>query len=112
MRYGGNRSGTISSLGSVFFFQAEDGIRATSVTGVQTCALPIFGRRGCDLSAARRLFSFDQFFSPTEQPAGGGEVAPATPEPPARSSGGRLRPPLEDEGDLDQFQAWLRGLKS
>src|SRR5437879_11972001 len=25
----------------VFFFQAEDGIRYTSVTGVQTCALPI-----------------------------------------------------------------------
>src|SRR5437763_16260437 len=24
-----------------FFFRAEDGIRATSVTGVQTCALPI-----------------------------------------------------------------------
>ena len=29
-----NRSG-------FFFFQAEDGIRYTSVTGVQTCALPI-----------------------------------------------------------------------
>src|SRR5208337_4794256 len=32
------------SWGSVlvfFFFQAEDGIRDTSVTGVQTCALPI-----------------------------------------------------------------------
>src|SRR5437879_11479979 len=29
-----------------FFFQAEDGIRDTSVTGVQTCALPIYlGRR-------------------------------------------------------------------
>src|SRR5437763_7315164 len=27
-----------------FFFQAEDGIRDTSVTGVQTCALPISGR--------------------------------------------------------------------
>src|SRR5437879_11587910 len=26
----------------IFFFQAEDGIRDTSVTGVQTCALPIF----------------------------------------------------------------------
>src|SRR5437879_12672951 len=26
-----------------FFFQAEDGIRDTSVTGVQTCALPILG---------------------------------------------------------------------
>src|SRR5260370_28141732 len=25
-----------------FFFQAEDGIRDSSVTGVQTCALPIF----------------------------------------------------------------------
>src|SRR5699024_11163431 len=25
----------------VFFFQAEDGIRARNVTGVQTCALPI-----------------------------------------------------------------------
>src|SRR5882762_1617758 len=27
----------------VFFFQAEDGIRDSSVTGVQTCALPIAG---------------------------------------------------------------------
>src|SRR5437867_10450992 len=26
-----------------FFFQAEDGIRDRTVTGVQTCALPIFG---------------------------------------------------------------------
>src|SRR2546427_13086278 len=27
-----------------FFFQAEDGIRDLTVTGVQTCALPICGR--------------------------------------------------------------------
>src|SRR2546430_8825850 len=27
---------------SFFFFQAEDGIRDLTVTGVQTCALPIF----------------------------------------------------------------------
>src|SRR5699024_11278511 len=27
---------------SVFFFQAEDGIRDRNVTGVQTCALPIY----------------------------------------------------------------------
>src|SRR6266850_7242473 len=27
-----------------FFFQAEDGIRDYKVTGVQTCALPIFGK--------------------------------------------------------------------
>src|ERR1039457_6463351 len=29
-----------------FFFQAEDGIRDYKVTGVQTCALPIYGKRG------------------------------------------------------------------
>src|SRR5438876_6511446 len=28
-----------------FFFQAEDGIRDGRVTGVQTCALPIYRRR-------------------------------------------------------------------
>src|SRR5207248_6915333 len=28
-----------------FFFQAEDGIRDRTVTGVQTCALPIFAFR-------------------------------------------------------------------
>src|SRR5438445_8485504 len=28
-----------------FFFQAEDGIRDIGVTGVQTCALPIFIRQ-------------------------------------------------------------------
>src|SRR5437762_11870110 len=31
-----------------FFFQAEDGIRDTSVTGVQTCALPILRRVAVD----------------------------------------------------------------
>src|SRR5207245_5195338 len=30
----------------VFFFQAEDGIRAATVTRVQTCALPIFPTDG------------------------------------------------------------------
>src|SRR3712207_8797424 len=31
-----------SDVCSSFFFQAEDGIRDIGVTGVQTCALPIF----------------------------------------------------------------------
>src|SRR5207237_6959798 len=31
----------VGHLLSIFFFQAEDGIRDSSVTGVQTCALPI-----------------------------------------------------------------------
>src|SRR5690606_40533216 len=37
----------------VFFFQAEDGIRDFHVTGVQTCALPIYIEDG-----ARRILSF------------------------------------------------------
>src|SRR5207249_6397711 len=35
------------------FFQAEDGIRARNVTGVQTCALPIGGGGTCSLSRAQ-----------------------------------------------------------
>src|SRR2546430_12538307 len=31
----------------LFFFQAEDGIRDLTVTGVQTCALPIFCNLAC-----------------------------------------------------------------
>src|SRR6266536_3359009 len=31
---------------TVFFFQAEAGLRVPLVTGVQTCALPIWGRGG------------------------------------------------------------------
>src|SRR6266704_4013480 len=31
-----------------FFFQAEDGIRDRNVTGVQTCALPIYGAEGAN----------------------------------------------------------------
>src|SRR5437763_4281661 len=38
-----------------FFFQAEDGIRDTSVTGVQTCALPIW------LLSAKLVKRFDDF---------------------------------------------------
>src|SRR5437762_11062505 len=38
-----------------FFFQAEDGIRDTSVTGVQTCALPIWEFREPRRDAIRHL---------------------------------------------------------
>src|SRR6266436_9483194 len=36
-----------------FFFQAEDGIRDVAVTGVQTCALPIY-RNEQELAARHR----------------------------------------------------------
>src|SRR5690606_21233201 len=40
---------------SVFFFQAEDGIRVFHVTGVQTCALPILVERQAEVRKAGRL---------------------------------------------------------
>ena len=39
----------------VFFFQAEDGIRDRLVTGVQTCALPIFYDHEGDPNEMRNL---------------------------------------------------------
>src|SRR5437762_3858877 len=38
-----------------FFFQEEDGIRDTSVTGVQTCALPISTYGYCDHTQPHRI---------------------------------------------------------
>src|SRR2546430_10283759 len=37
-----------------FFFQAEDGIRDLTVTGVQTCALPIWMREAAQILRTRR----------------------------------------------------------
>src|SRR5437773_5240332 len=44
----------------VFFFQAEDGIRDRDVTGVQTCALPIFTLIGenCEHPGERTELAF------------------------------------------------------
>src|SRR3712207_9563747 len=39
---------------AVFFFQAEDGIRDIGVTGVQTCALPIYLARPLRLGRDER----------------------------------------------------------
>src|SRR5712671_2834897 len=41
-----------------FFFQAEDGIRVDLVTGVQTCALPIYDKKSGDGNGGGRLHSF------------------------------------------------------
>jgi tetratricopeptide (TPR) repeat protein len=70
-------------------------------------------------------FSFDDFFggappgggqgaAPAQPGAGAGDSAPAEPSgarTPGRSSGRAQRPP-EDEAEADQFQQWLKKLKS
>src|SRR5256885_13113786 len=43
-----------SSKIPLFFFQAEDGIRAYKVTGVQTCALPIYVAHGITPESIRK----------------------------------------------------------
>src|SRR5256886_3022140 len=43
-----------------FFFQAEDGIRDLTVTGVQTCALPISGTGTALVTPFRRDGSLDE----------------------------------------------------
>src|SRR5256885_14021345 len=40
-------------VNSIFFFQAEDGIRDYKVTGVQTCALPISNQENVEVLRAR-----------------------------------------------------------
>src|SRR5690606_41000967 len=54
----------------IFFFQAEDGIRDFHVTGVQTCALPIYreGLDGRDAGAGGGALG-------GEHAAGGGELS-------------------------------------
>src|SRR2546426_7493950 len=52
-----------------FFFQAEDGIRDYKVTGVQTCALPIY-RAGCPGSPRPRTRSRSRRL-PTSSLSGG-----------------------------------------
>src|SRR5260370_25972504 len=50
--------GRLNGVGGLccgFFFQAEDGIRDSSVTGVQTCALPICSARAPGRDAAVAL---------------------------------------------------------
>src|SRR2546423_14185910 len=49
-----------------FFFQAEDGIRDKLVTGVQTCALPIFRADGDEMG----LVSGTPWYMSPEQAAG------------------------------------------
>src|SRR5690606_41195357 len=45
-----------------FFFQAEDGIRDFHVTGVQTCALPIFRRSNINAASNESAHTFGASF--------------------------------------------------
>src|SRR6266581_3681312 len=56
-----------------FFFQAEDGIRDGRVTGVQTCALPIWAARRAGLDRVRPHQL--RYFAATAMQAAGAPLA-------------------------------------
>src|SRR5207244_9099305 len=72
----------------LFFFQAEDGIRDDLVTGVQTCALPISGRR-----RARRRTARNGGGNGASKCCGGHSSTPAGSALPAASSTWRRAAP-------------------
>src|SRR5262249_56972593 len=53
-----------------FFFQAEDGIRDWSVTGVQTCALPISGTNSRRTPRRFAPSSYEKKLTPVALPPG------------------------------------------
>src|SRR6266511_923207 len=71
-----------------FFFQAEDGIRDFHVTGVQTCALPIWG-------AWQSLGSFNNITS-IDCGAGGSPIVTATTGPSSPLHAAALRRGWQD----------------
>src|SRR5690606_39510082 len=90
----GGRPGVQTEL--PLFFRAEDGIRAFHVTGVQTCALPIYPQR--DLLAARDRI---------QQPIGDREIALALLRraQPGHRLGGRAdrKSVVEGKGEEDRL---------
>src|SRR2546430_4297067 len=73
----------------LFFFQAEDGIRDLTVTGVQTCALPILSPRSkTPLSASSTFLS-----SSATRPAAANFAFPRSQSLSTRPSTSLPRPP-------------------
>src|ERR1039457_178349 len=57
--------------GFMFFFQAEDGIRDYKVTGVQTCALPIYEDHQVGVVSQQLRIDQDQVLMQAELVGGG-----------------------------------------
>src|SRR5579871_5034243 len=61
-------------FGLFFFFQAEDGIRYLYVTGVQTCALPIYPGRAFAFECSMKGFHYSTWGYRIEPAASGSRV--------------------------------------
>src|SRR5689334_24202069 len=74
----------------IFFFQAEDGIRDGTVTGVQTCALPISSCLGCHKTHVGRAANDSLVIA--IQPS----TQPSTPASGGGAAGGGVQRPGKD----------------
>src|SRR5256886_9478083 len=85
----------VSAYGrSFFFFQAEDGIRDLTVTGVQTCALPISALPPAPLDGARGRLAIGAH---RRARGAGGATSSAWAGPPrGRGGSGTSRSPVRD----------------
>ena len=98
------------SLDSVFGDEAAR--RSSAPPASRQAGSPPPDAPGAGEAGASGGFSFDEFFAGNQ--AGAAPSAPAdagNPRTPGRSSGRTQRPP-EDEAEADQFQQWLKKLKS
>ncbi|HXF96470.1 MAG TPA: hypothetical protein VNI61_10255, partial [Gemmatimonadales bacterium] len=94
---------------------ADDTISLDSVfgDGEAPAAAPPPGAAGAEPGSAapgpESGFSFDQFFGGAQSAPGAGASSGGSGP---RTSGRQARLPADDEADVDQFQAWLKKLKS
>jgi tetratricopeptide repeat protein len=98
------------SLDSIFG-ETEPGAGATG--GAPELDQEAAGRSGDDAQGAG--FSFDEFFRSSAAggtAGGGGGAGGGAGGPAPRGSGRETRASSDDEADIDQFQAWLKKLKS
>jgi tetratricopeptide (TPR) repeat protein len=100
---------------------AEDDLSLDQVFGDDASSAPAPRPAGTPPSAASPApsapgtaapggFSFDEFFNAGGAP--GSAASSAAPSSAPQASGSRARPSMEEDSDLDQFQNWLKGLKS
>src|SRR5260370_7428358 len=94
-------------MSCVFFFQAEDGIRDSSVTGVQTCALPI-SRVAWPHTTPRPPAAVAAYVATRLVPIGDGRALLYVAGQVSAANGQRLTGRCPDEVSVEEAQARAR----